>query len=308
MTTELYKKHRPTTLDGVYGLGRQVENLRKLLANGFPHATLFTGPSGCGKTSLARILRRELKCSKQDYYEINIAQSRGIDTVREITENMHKAPWSGPCRVWYLDEVHAITGAGQEALLKILEDTPSHVYFLLATTEPQKLRRTVVTRCTEVRVDPLGTEDMCRLLTDVTTKEGKELLDAVMHKIVEVSEGSARQALKLLNQVIDLEDEDEQLSTVESSSGQAKGYSVAQILVDPKKGSWKEVVAAFKLIENDEIESARQGILGYAGKGLQDGWANAKRCLALIDLFSFTFFDSGRWGFLATCHKFYHGK
>ena len=153
MSKELYKKHRPKNLKRVFGQSVAIGTLKPLIeAKQVPHSLLLTGPSGCGKTTLARILVKELKCAKADFMEVNCADFRGIDTVRDIRTRMMQAPIGGDCRVWLIDEAHMLTSAAQTAFLKMLEDTPDHIYFFLATTHPQKLLKTIKTRCTEIKL------------------------------------------------------------------------------------------------------------------------------------------------------------
>ena len=137
--SELYKKHRPKTLARVVGNKSTVEALRSMLeARTLPHTLLFHGPSGTGKTTLARIVKNELGCLPTDFHEHNSSDFRGIDFIRELRSKVNLAA-AGPCRVWIIDECHQLTRDAQNAALKILEDTPSHVYFFLCTTDPQKL-------------------------------------------------------------------------------------------------------------------------------------------------------------------------
>ena len=148
MTTSLAVKYRPKRLADFLGNTETVQALRALMEREeMPHTILFTGPSGTGKTTLARIVARRLQCSEHDLQELNTADFRGIDTIRDVVRNMALCPMSGSCRVWILDEVHQLSKDAQHALLKALEDTPKHVYFLLATTDPAKLLPTIRTRC-----------------------------------------------------------------------------------------------------------------------------------------------------------------
>lgn len=310
MSGELYKLFRPKTLDEVYGQGDEINKLKGLLKDKkkFPHTLLLSGPSGTGKTTIARILRRELECHKNDYQELNVAQSRGIDTIRDITDKMHLSPMYGPCKVYYLDEVHGLTGAAQEASLKILEDTPNHVYFFLATTEPEKLKPTIITRSTEVKLKSLGVECMRLLINGVVKKAGGDVSEDVCDRIIEVAEGSARQALKVLHQVLSLKGDDSRLAAIEDSSNQKKGVSLAKLLASPTKFGWKEVVQALKELPEADIESTRRGILGYAAAGLTNGFGNPNRWLMLIDTFQKPFFDCGKAGFTAGCYLAFHQK
>ena len=159
--TELYKRFRPKSLDAVVGNGGTVAALQKFLKKGnLPHTILFKGPSGCGKTTLARILAKELGCGVLDLREYNSADFRGIDTIRDISRIMTNAPAAGNCRVFILDEAHQLSKDAQNAALKILEDTPKHVYFFICTTDPQKLIATIRSRCTEMPVDLLKLDEM----------------------------------------------------------------------------------------------------------------------------------------------------
>ena len=143
---ELYRKYRPTTLDQMVGNEATIKSLKKELENG-SHTFLFTGNAGCGKTTLARIIAKEVGAGELSIREINSADNRGIDTAREVMEQMRFNPSDGDALVWILDEVHMISSAGPNAFLKALEDTPSHCYFFLCTTNPEKLISPLKTRC-----------------------------------------------------------------------------------------------------------------------------------------------------------------
>ena len=206
---ELYKKHRPKNFEDLIGQTTAVRLLsKKMKSNNLPHTVLLTGPSGCGKTTVARILKRLLKCSKGDYKEINTADHRGIEDIREVNRRMRQAPIDGDCRIWLIDEAHKLTNDAQNAFLKMLEDTPKHVYFILATTHPQKLIKTIRTRSTQIDLKSLSNKDLEKLLLSISEKEKFNLPEDVLEKIIENSDGSARKALVLLDQVIELDEEE----------------------------------------------------------------------------------------------------
>ena len=311
MTQELYHKYRPKKLEDLYGMDVEVATLQKHLdSKKFPKALLLHGPTGCGKTSIAYILRKELQCHASDFRELNASASRGIDTIKEVLDEMHLVPWKGPCRIFYFDECQGLTKDAQSAMLKMLEFPPKQVYFFLATTHPSKLLPTIVNRCTQIEVKLLPPAVMKRLLTDTLEKEGVEVAESVIDRIVEVSDGCARQGMNILNKVILLDSESEQLEAIKETSSAELGVSIAQILMDPRKGSWKDVIEVFKKIDDNTLESARHSILGYAGKVLLSGveGKRAERCLGLNDLFQYPFYDSTRWTFLSNCYRFYHAK
>lgn len=295
VSTELYKKHRPTLLKGMYGQAEAVGMVKVMLEKGtVPHTILFTGPSGCGKTTLARILRAKLNCSEDDFAELNCSDFRGIDMVRDIRSRMGLAPINGVCRIWLIDECHELTKQAQEAFLKILEDTPRHVYFLLATTEPSKLLPTIKSRCTEVRVKVLSASEMLKLLHDVSLKEKTKISDDVLDRVVTIAEGSARKALVLLHQVIGIPDENEQLASLEQADTMHHAIELARELINPRC-SWSDVSKLIKTIE-EEPEQVRRMLLGYCANIVLSGGKSAPRCCMIIDRFGLNFFDSGKAG------------
>ena len=301
MSEELYRKYRPTKFSEVLGQDDAIRTLTDLgRRKSIPHAILLSGPSGCGKTTLGRILRKKLGCSDTDFCEMNIGDLRGIDNVRSIASRMHLAPIGGKCRIWLIDEAHKLTSDAQDAFLKLLEDTPSHVYFMLATTDPQKLKRTSLTRCTEIKVKLLNNKTMASLLQQVLGEEGVEISEEVIEKIVDHAEGSARKALVLLNQVIGLEDEEKQLSAVAAGDTKAKAIELARALLNPRS-SWSSVVKILKDVD-EEPESLRYMVLGYCSTVLLGGGKMAGRAAKIIERFECNFYDSKKASLILACY------
>lgn len=144
----LYRKYRPQTFDQVLGQESIVQSLTSSLASGnISHAYLFAGSRGTGKTSVARIFARALGTSEQDLYEIDAASHNGVDEIRELREGIATMPFDSKYKVYILDEVHMLSKAAFNALLKTLEEPPAHVVFILATTELHKVPDTVISRC-----------------------------------------------------------------------------------------------------------------------------------------------------------------
>ncbi len=308
MVQELYKKHRPTKLTEMYGQDDALASLKEMVKSGnVPHAILFTGPSGCGKTTLARMLAARLKCSKTDFFEYNSADFRGIEHVREIRTKVGMAPISSPCRIWLLDESHQLTSDAQTAMLKLLEDTPEHVYFMLATTDPNKLKKTIRTRCTEVKLKALTDSACGKLVTAIAKKEKKTVGKEAVKAIVESAEGSARKALVLLNAVIEIDNEDEQAKAVHDCDTRAEGIQLCRALFAPKP-SWSKVSEVLRNLEGDP-ESIRWLVLGYARSVLLSPKTtkNDSRAYEVISSFSKPFFDTKNAGLAASCYEVFDG-
>lgn len=300
---ELYKKYRPKSLDKMIGQNNSVKVLKSFLkGNTLPHTLLFSGPSGCGKTTLARILRKELKCGKHDFTELDCADFRGIEMVRNIRSHIQQAPISGKCRIWLIDEAGRMTTDAQNAFLKMLEDTPNHVYFMLATTDPQKLLKTIRTRCTEIIVRSLNSKSILKLLCHICGREKVKLPGEVIDKIIECSDGSARKALVLLNQVIELDDEDGMIEAIKATTAEVQAITIAKALFNPRT-KWIDMAKILKETLNEEPEQIRWMVLGYARTILLSGGKLSGRAYLVIDTFCDNFYDSKHAGLAAACYE-----
>ena len=298
---EIHLEERPKSFKEVIGQRDACAQLVSMAkgADGLPHCILFTGPSGCGKTTLARIVRRKLRCSDNDFCEVNAAESRGIDMVRSIQRRVGLAPIGGDARVWLVDECHQLTADAQGAFLKLLEEPPDHVYFMLATTHPEKLRKAIKTRCAEIKVSVLSERNIKKLILGVANRRGAVMFDSVIHSIVALSEGSARKALVLLHQVIGIEDEDQQINILQKADSNAVAIDIARALM---AGSWKKLAALLKQCD-EEPERIRWFILSYFTTVALSGGRNDKRAVQIIDEFQDNYFDSKKAGLVASCYR-----
>ena len=222
--TTLYRKYRPSKWPEVVGQDAIVTALKGYLTSEqLAHAYLFTGPRGTGKTSLARIFAKELGCAGHDLYEIDAASNNGVDEIRDLREGAGTLPFSSKYKVYIIDEVHMLSKAAFNALLKTLEEPPSHVIFILATTELHKMPETVISRCQVLifaRPDP---EMLKQVIRKVAKNEGYKIDEKSAHLIALLGEGSYRDTLGLLQRVmVSSPDKELVLAEVEKITGAPK--------------------------------------------------------------------------------------
>jgi len=299
----LHHKYRPKTIKNIVGNKAAITTLGGFVKNdAIPHCMMFVGESGCGKTTLARIMRRVLKCSDDDYTEINTADFRGVDTARSIMRQMRAKPINGDTRVWLIDECHKLTNDAQNALLKALEDPPEHVYFMLATTESNKLLRTIQTRATEIKVKPLSRKEMATLIERTIEAEDAKVPDEVVDKINDLADGSPRKALVMLDQVIFLE-EDKMLDALSASEPNKEAIDLCRAML--RGAGWKEVSAILRAIDGLEAkaEGIRRIVCAYMAKVVINNGKNTGLALEIIQAFEDNFFDSGIAGLALACYR-----
>jgi DNA polymerase-3 subunit gamma/tau len=301
----LYQKHRPLELDDIKGNETVVNLLEKALSNieTCSHVFLLSGESGCGKTTIGRIIATRLGCVGNDFREVNTADFRGIDTVRDIIKSCAFKPLEGTCRVWLIDECHKMTGDAQNALLKILEDTPKHVYFILCTTEPQKLIATIKGRCQQFQVKPLSDEDMKNLLRKVVKKEGETLNKEVYDQIIQDSLGHPRNALQILEQVLNSDEENRLKTAKQTAELQSQAIELCRLLLGASK--WPEIARVLTGLKEQEPESIRRVVLGYCQAVLLK--KDTPKCGLILECFITPFYDSGFPQLTLACYQVFKG-
>ena len=302
---ELYKKYRPKKLMDMVGNNNTISSLKSVVARERPpHAFLFTGPTGVGKTTLARITARMLDCAKGSRIELNTASYRGIDAIRELLQQMVLMPLEGKVRVYTLDECHQISKDGQEALLKALEDTPSHVYFLLCTTNPEKLKQTLKNRCTRFDLQPLSEEEIISLLTNVLGQEKKTVNKKILQQIATDSLGSARAALVMLDQIIDLPPEKMSAAARRAAESEQESISLCRALI--KKERWEVVSKILKGLSEQDAERLRLAVLGYC-KSILLGGAKNNQAFFIMETMKEPFYNTGQAGLVKACYEIING-
>jgi len=218
------RKWRPQTFDDVVGQDHVVRTLRNAITrNRIAHAYLFVGPRGTGKTSTARIFAKALNCtngpkadfdpddpackaiaegSHLDVIEIDGASNNGVDQVRDLRDTVQYAPAQGRYKIYIIDEVHMLSPAAFNALLKTLEEPPSHVKFVFATTDPQKVLPTIISRCQRFDLKPIPTDLIVERLKKIAAAEKIKISEAALTSIARMADGGMRDAQSVLDQMI----------------------------------------------------------------------------------------------------------
>ena len=217
----LYRKYRPNNFDELVGQ-ETVKTLLKdsIINNKISHAYIFSGPRGTGKTSTAKIFAKAINCqnningnpccscsfcenfkNSSDIYEIDAASNTGVDQIREIIDNVKLTPINSKYKIYIIDEVHMLSTSAFNALLLTLEEPPSHVIFILATTNIEAVPITILSRCQRLDFKKIDDEDIFNQLKNISKKENIDIEDEAIKEIALYSEGGLRDALSILDQI-----------------------------------------------------------------------------------------------------------
>lgn len=272
MYQTLYRKYRPQNFDEVVGQQVIVKTLKNAILNQrLNHAYLFTGPRGTGKTSIAKIFAKTINCSnlqgtnpcdecesclqilnKQsiDIIEIDAASNNGVDEIRELRSKASLVPTVGKYKVYIIDEVHMLTQGAFNALLKTLEEPPSHIVFILATTEPHKIPATIISRCQRFDFKKIAREDMITKLRFITEKENVIVEDNAYDEIISQSDGCMRDALSILDQVIAFSDNHVTLENVHEINGTLPETELIDFIKNIKSQEYEQIFCKIEQYEN----------------------------------------------------------
>lgn len=282
----LYRTYRPTNFNEVAGQQHIVKTLQNAVKqNKIAHAYLFCGPRGTGKTSIAKIFAKAINCenldhkpclecgnclavqdgSHPDIIEIDAASNNGVDEVRELIEKVKYAPLKGKFKVYIIDEVHMMSAGAFNALLKTIEEPPEHVIFIFATTEPQKVLPTIISRCQRYDFTKVSISDMKERLITVLNHEHIRYEDEAIRLICQLADGGVRDAFSILDQVIAYAQDEVQTHHVNEI------YGIMTV---------KEKIALLQMVGNKDALNLMNQVSDLIEKGI-----DIKRCtMDLIDI------------------------
>lgn len=289
----LYRKYRPKTFELVYGQDTIVKTLKNVIKNKkLSHAYLFTGPRGTGKTSSAKLFAKAINClnnengdacnecencksfnenSNPDIIEMDAASNNGVDEIREIKNKVNLVPSVSKYKVYIIDEVHMLSIGAFNALLKTLEEPPEYIIFILATTDPQKLPATIISRCQRFDFTSISHDKMKECLENIVKEENINIEETALEEIINNSKGGMRDAIGMLDQASVFADEKVTATDVEELSGNISNKEVRELidsilkkdyqLVFDKINNYSSLGKDFSLICEKIINYVRSGIL-----------------------------------------------
>jgi DNA polymerase-3 subunit gamma/tau len=256
MGKALYRKYRPISLSTVIGQDSVIKPLSEAIKSGtFSHAYIFTGPRGCGKTSVARIFaheingfKYELEDSYVDIIEIDAASNTGVDNIRDLREKAMVAPTEGKYKVYIIDEVHMLSRSAFNALLKIMEEPPKHVIFVLATTNLEKVPVTITSRAQIYNFKLADNETMFNHLKSIAEKESIKIDDDALKIIVRRGGGSFRDSISLLDQISNLKQKSKTITTsdIDTALGLPADEKLKKLLESFESGDNKTTTEILK--------------------------------------------------------------
>ncbi len=273
----LYRKYRPKNFELVFGQDVIIQTLKNIVKNNkLSHAYLFTGPRGTGKTSSAKLFAKAINClnpengdacnkcdncksfnenSNPDIIEIDAASNNGVDEIREIKNKVNLVPAMSKYKVYIIDEVHMLSIGAFNALLKTLEEPPEYVIFILATTEPQKIPATIISRCQRFDFKNINKDSMKKCLTNIIKKEDIKISDDALDEIINCSKGGMRDAISLLDQAWVFCEKEININDIETLTGNITKDEMLKLILNILDYNYNDI-----LLKIDEYYSSGKDI------------------------------------------------
>lgn len=266
----LYRKYRPDNFNDVVGQDKVVKVIEHAIeTNRISHAYLFSGPRGTGKTTTAKIIARMVNCTNlvdgkpcgvceccknifnnNDVVEIDAASNNGVDEIRELRDKVNLVPTLAKYKVYIIDEVHMLTVQAFNALLKTLEEPPSHVIFILATTEPHKIPLTIASRCQKFQFSKVSDDQIVNRLRQIVDNENVQITDDALYEIARLSDGGMRDAINFLDQLISYKDSEITIDDVYQVNGSVSYDDIYKFIVDINAGNKSEIINVVEEIDH----------------------------------------------------------
>ncbi len=272
----LYRKYRPSNFGDMVGQNKIITVINNaIMENRLSHAYLFSGPRGTGKTTTAKIIAKMVNCSNlidgnpcntcenclnntSDIIEIDAASNNGVDEIRELRDKINLVPSSGRYKIYIIDEVHMLTIQAFNALLKTLEEPPSHIIFILATTEPNKIPLTISSRCQKFKFLRISEDDIAKRLQYIANEESIEITMDAIYEIAKISDGGLRDAINLLDELSVYKEGKITMDDVDNVNGSISTLDIRNFLSYLINGEVAKVVSFF-----DDLESNDKSVSGF---------------------------------------------
>ncbi len=329
---DLATAYRPRDFDEVIGNKSTVESLKLICQrekNKFPKCILLSGPRGCGKSTLARIIAKHLGAFNEesdynpDFRVYDLGNTRGIDNARAIVQEMQYGPSQGDSIVFLLEECHGATKDFWTCLLLNTEEPPDHVFFILCTTEPEKLLDTVRSRCTPFTVNALASDEIVDILLTILREELvwsddsnflpdndfllKNYPSAILQQIIRNAEGCPRNAIKLLDKVIDIENEADAIATIEQTFfGETSIKDICDLLLAnrEKQEKWQMMAKLLITIRDtrgqQDPEKIRRGVITFLTKVMSSNPSPGTVAMQAKCLWN-NYYETGFAGLIMSC-------
>ena len=300
MYQALYRKYRPKNLDEIAGQEVIVKILKSAIKNNkISHAYLFCGPRGTGKTSIAKILSKTINCTNlkdgnpceecencvefnnkttSDIIEIDAASNNGVDEIRELKNKINLVPNTGKYKIYIIDEVHMLTIGAFNALLKTLEEPPTHAIFILATTEPHKVPITILSRCQRMDFQRISSDNIIKRLKEVCEIEKIKIDDEALLQIANLSDGGMRDSLSMLDKLVSYTDDVITKETVNELNGLVTTDQMMQFIEAIVNKNYKEIFNLIDIFNNNgkDFVKLSEEIMKYLRNNIVESLSNNK--------------------------------